>query len=77
VSNYGSQFMACPRCNKTIEAESVDVGVGLYVKDEWACNRCGWEMYGPEDFGFIDCDEIPFNPNPLTNQPPSESHSDS
>lgn len=65
MSNYGSQFMACPRCNNTVEAESVDVGVGLYIKDEWLCDRCGWEMYGPEDFGFIGMDDREFVEGPL------------
>lgn len=58
MSNYGDQFMACPNCGATVEAESVDVGVGLYIRDEWAC-ACGWEMYGPLDFGFIGCDDRP------------------
>lgn len=62
MSNYGDQFMACPQCNATIEAESVDVGVGLYIKDEWACHRCGWEMYGPNDRGFLSLEEIPSGP---------------
>jgi hypothetical protein len=31
VSNYGDQFMKCP----------VDVGVGLYIRDEYICD-CGY-----------------------------------
>lgn len=61
-TNYGEQFMACPQCNNTVEAESVDVGVGLYIKDEWFCDRCGWEMYSANDFGFIAMDEVPSIP---------------
>lgn len=61
MSNYGSQFMECPECGRTVEAESVDVGVGLYIKDEWAC-VCGWEMYGRLDFGYVKMDEREFCP---------------
>jgi len=62
VTNYGAQFMACPKCGNTVEAESVDVGFGLYINDEWACDRCSWEMYGPLDFGFIGMDDREFCP---------------
>lgn len=62
MSNYGEQFMDCPQCGARVEAESVDVGVGLYIRDEWACGQCGWEMYGPLDFGFVDRDAREFVP---------------
>lgn len=39
--NYGDQFMKCPECGGTAEAECVDVGVGLYIKDEYECS-CGY-----------------------------------
>lgn len=39
--NYGDQFMKCPDCGGTAEAECVDVGVGLYIKDEYEC-PCGY-----------------------------------
>lgn len=35
MSNYGDQFMKCPECSGIAEAECVDVGVGLYIKDEY------------------------------------------
>ncbi|RWN51414.1 MAG: hypothetical protein EOS04_24395 [Mesorhizobium sp.] len=41
MSNYGDQFMKCKECGGTAEAESVDVGVGLYISDEYIC-ACGW-----------------------------------
>lgn len=41
MSNYGDQFMKCQECGGTAEAECVDVGVGLYIKDEYECS-CGW-----------------------------------
>lgn len=43
----------CPACGDIAESESVDVGVGLYVRGNFSC-ACGWEIDGPEDFGFID-----------------------
>jgi hypothetical protein len=33
--------LRCPECGGIAEAESVDVGVGLYVNDEFICT-CGW-----------------------------------
>ncbi|RWO20685.1 hypothetical protein [Mesorhizobium sp.] len=39
--NYGDQFMKCKECGGTAEAECVDVGVGLYISDEYIC-ACGW-----------------------------------
>ena len=41
MSNYGDQFMKCPECGGTAEAECVDVGVGLYISDEYEC-PCGY-----------------------------------
>lgn len=35
--NYGDQFMKCPECGGTAEAECVDVGVGLYISEEYEC----------------------------------------
>lgn len=61
-TNYGAQFIICPECGSIVEAESVDVGVGLYIKDEWCCDWCGWEMYSANDFGFITMDEVPSAP---------------
>ena len=41
MSNYGDQFMKCPECGGTAEAECVDVGVGLYIGEEYICD-CGY-----------------------------------
>lgn len=41
MTNYGDQFMKCPECGGVAEAECVDVGVGLYIKDEYECS-CGY-----------------------------------
>lgn len=41
--SYGDQFMPCPECGGTAEAECVDVGVGLYINDEYEC-PCGWNL---------------------------------
>jgi hypothetical protein len=41
MSNYGDQFMKCPECGSRAEAECVDVGVGLYINDEYE-SSCGW-----------------------------------
>lgn len=53
--------MICPACGAVAESDSVDVGVGLIVRGNFHC-RCGWELDGPEDFGFIEMDERPFCP---------------
>ncbi len=39
--NYGDQFMKCPECGGTAEAECVDVGVGIYISEEYEC-PCGF-----------------------------------
>ncbi len=62
MSNYGDQFMKCPNCGGRAECESVDVGVGLYLRGDYACPDCGWEIHSENDFGFIDVDEVPFAP---------------
>lgn len=41
MSNYGDQFMKCPECGGVAEAECVDAGVGLCIKDEYECS-CGY-----------------------------------
>lgn len=41
MTNYGDQYMSCPECGATAVAEAVDVGVGLYIDDQYMC-RCGW-----------------------------------
>jgi len=48
-----SDQMNCPACGGIAECESVDVGVGLVLRGDFAC-ECGWEIDGPEDFGFIE-----------------------
>lgn len=58
--------MKCPACGGTAECESVDIGVGLMTRGDFAC-ECGWEIYGPEDFGFIEMEELQFS-----NSPPDE-----
>lgn len=60
-ANYGDQFMLCPACSGRAECESVDVGVGLYLRGDYHCD-CGWEIDGPEDFGFVGMDDRPFAP---------------
>lgn len=34
--------MRCSECGEIANSESVDVGVGLYIKGDYTC-RCGWE----------------------------------
>lgn len=41
MTNYGDQFMRCPECGGVAEAECVDIGVGIYIKDEYECS-CGY-----------------------------------
>jgi len=65
MSNYGEQFMTCPLCGGTAESESVDVGVGLYIKGDYACRNCEWEIFGPLDYPPISMNERPFCPDPL------------
>lgn len=43
MANYGDQYMPCPECEGTAESDAVDVGVGLYISGNYACNLCGWE----------------------------------
>jgi len=62
VSNYGDQFMTCPNCGARAESEAVDVGVGLYIKGDYSCSRCDWEIYGPMDYGFIGMEDREFAP---------------
>lgn len=35
--------MRCPECGGIAESDSVDVGVGLIVRGNFAC-LCGWEL---------------------------------
>ncbi len=65
MSNYGDQFMACPLCGGRAESEAVDVGVGLYIKGDYTCPDCGWEIGGPMDYPPIGMDERPFCPEPM------------
>lgn len=53
--------MTCPACGGVAECESVDVGVGLVLRGDFSC-ECGWVIDGPDDFGFIEEDEIEFPP---------------
>lgn len=62
MSNYGEQFMPCPVCGALAESEAVDVGVGLIIRGNYACESCGWEIDGPDDHGMLDLDEIPSGP---------------
>lgn len=62
MSNYGEQFMKCPNCGATAESEAVDVGVGLYIKGDYACPRCDWDLGGPSDFGFVEMEAREFAP---------------
>lgn len=65
---YGAQFMECPACGGRAECESVDVGVGLILRGDYAC-WCGWEIDSENDFGFVLMDERPFCPLDLDGQP--------
>lgn len=58
-SNYGQQFMTCPACGSVAQCDAVDVGVGLYVSGQYICD-CGWEIDGPDDFGFVGMEDRPF-----------------
>jgi len=62
MSNYGNQFMKCTNCGSIAESESVDVGVGLYIKGDYACHNCDWEIYGPLDYGFVGMEDRKFAP---------------
>jgi len=62
MSNYGDQFMKCPVCGAIAESEAVDVGVGLYIKGDFKCSKCNWELDGPEDFGFIKLEDLELVP---------------
>lgn len=35
VGGEGTPTMKCPECGGRAEAECIDVGVGLYIKDEY------------------------------------------
>lgn len=35
--------MICPECGGRAYSDSVDVGVGLYVRGNFECAACGWE----------------------------------
>ena len=59
---YGADRMKCPACGDIAESDSVDVGVGVIVRGNFNC-ACGWEIDGPEDYGFIEMDERPFPPH--------------
>ena len=56
-----ADHMICPACGAIAESDSVDVGVGTIVRGNFSC-LCGWEIGGPEDFGFIEMDEVEFAP---------------
>lgn len=43
MSKLPSDQMICPECGKIAESDSVDVGVGLIVRGNFAC-ECGWEF---------------------------------
>jgi len=60
-SNYGADQMECPACGGVAECENVDVGVGLYLRGDYSC-PCGWEIGGPEDYGFVTLDQVEFAP---------------
>lgn len=70
MSNYGAEFMTCPACGGTAESDAVDVGVGMIIRGNYAC-ACGWEIDGPEDYGFVGMEDREFAP-PLDTHP--EAH---
>lgn len=40
----------CPNCNKIIEAEFTDIGVGMQQTGPFGCEDCGWlETSAEED----------------------------
>lgn len=45
-TNYGDDRMQCPMCGGIAYSDSVDVGVGLYIRGNYECS-CGWEIDGP------------------------------
>ena len=57
MTNYGDQYMQCPECGCTAEAEAIDVGVGLYIKDEYECWRCGWNSVADGMFRIATYDD--------------------
>lgn len=59
IDNMREDQMLCPQCQTLLECDSVDVGVGLVVRGNFTCD-CGWEIDGPDDFGFVDTDELEF-----------------
>lgn len=59
--NYGDQFMKCPMCGGRAECEAVDVGVGLYLRGDYCCHACGWDIDGPVQ-PELSMDERPFAP---------------
>jgi transposase len=39
----GVDQMICPECGGVADSDSVDIGVGLQVRGNFAC-VCGWEI---------------------------------
>jgi len=61
MSALAPDQMRCPQCGDIAESDSVDVGVGLQVRGNFVC-ECGWEIDGPDDFGFVEIEEVEFAP---------------
>lgn len=39
---YRADQMACPNCGGIAVSDSVDIGVGLQVRGNFACDACHW-----------------------------------
>lgn len=57
--------MLCPNCGRIATCESVNVGVGLYLRGDFACS-CGWELDGPDDHGFLSLEDADARSAPLS-----------
>ena len=58
---YGADRMQCPACGGNAYSDSVDVGVGLVVRGNFAC-ACGWEYGAHDDYGFVAMNDVEFAP---------------
>lgn len=50
MSAYDTPLSKCPYCNLPVEADWVDVGVGMVQCGPYHCEECGASEIGPERF---------------------------